>query len=67
MAALKDRHPPMEIEFIDIIDQPMLYERFSTQIPVLEVTEFDPPLCWPFDIGEIEEYLNLEPLFGRST
>ena len=67
LAALKDRHPPMEVEFIDIIDEPLLYERFSTQIPVLEVTDFNPPLRWPFDIGEIKEYLKLEPLFGRST
>ena len=59
LAALKDRHPPIDVEIIDIIDEPLLYERFSTKIPVLQGIDIDPPLTWPFDLREIEDYLNL--------
>ncbi|MEI6354034.1 MAG: glutaredoxin family protein [Methylococcus sp.] len=58
-AALKHREPLLTVEIIDIIDDPPLYERFGTKIPVIQISTLDPPLTWPFDSGEIEAYLNL--------
>lgn len=47
----------IELKEVDILDDPALEERYGVRIPVLLNPESEQELGWPFDHGELEEFI----------
>jgi hypothetical protein len=47
----------VDLKEVDILDDPALEERYGIRIPVLLHPESAQELGWPFDHGELEEFI----------
>ncbi|QDP01384.1 glutaredoxin family protein [Thalassotalea sp. PS06] len=47
-----------ELVYRDIIDDPLWLERYKLTIPVIEVEGQQQVLGWPFDLQQLNEFIN---------
>jgi Glutaredoxin-like domain (DUF836) len=48
----------LEIEFIDIEEDPDVYGEFAVRIPVIRHMDGDTELGWPFDREDVEKFIS---------
>ncbi|MAA64434.1 MAG: thioredoxin family protein [Alteromonadaceae bacterium] len=49
--------PPIPVDVVDIAQSPALVERYGTRIPVLQRTDTQQELDWPFTQAELMAFL----------
>ncbi|MFA5678623.1 MAG: glutaredoxin family protein [Pseudomonas sp.] len=47
----------IEVQQVDIVDDPELFERYQLRIPVLRRNDTGAELDWPFGLGELLDWL----------
>ncbi|TLU66233.1 glutaredoxin family protein [Thalassotalea litorea] len=47
-----------QLEYRDIVDDPVWLEKFKNTIPVIEVQGRDQVLGWPFDLEQLNEFID---------
>jgi len=49
---------PDGVDYVDIAEQEQWQERYAVRIPVLYDSESGQELGWPFDLAEVEDFIN---------
>lgn len=52
------RNAGISVTIVDILGDGSLFEMYGTRIPVLQRTDNDAELDWPFDAATVSRFLN---------